>query len=83
MAKDNVHDLSDTELVDELARAKAALFDGRFGLATGSLENHSQIKRWKKKIARVETELREREIAAADALAASGRTENKREGAAS
>jgi large subunit ribosomal protein L29 len=82
MARDNVHDLSDAELADELARAKAALFDARFGLATGSLEDHSQIKRWKKKIARVLTELREREIAAAEALASSG-AGNEKEGAAS
>jgi len=69
MAKDSFHELSDSELTDELARAKASLFDKRFGLATGSLEDHSQIKRWKKAIARIETELREREIAAAERLA--------------
>jgi len=67
MADLSVHELSDAELADELARAKAELFDGRFGLATGSLENHSQLKKWKKQIARIETELREREIAAAEA----------------
>ncbi len=67
MAKTTVHDLSDDELVTEVSRARAALFDSRFGLATGSLENHSQIKKWKQTIARIETELREREIAAAEA----------------
>ncbi len=69
MARESFHDMTDGELVDELARAKASLLDKRFGLATGSLEDHSQIKRWKKTIARVETELREREIAAAERLA--------------
>jgi len=66
MAKNSVHDLGDGELLDELARTKASLFDDRFGLATGSLDNHSQLKKWKKKIARINTELREREIAAAE-----------------
>jgi large subunit ribosomal protein L29 len=67
MAKDSVHDMGDTELLDELARSKASLFDARFGLATGSLDDHSQMKKWKKQIARINTELREREIAAAEA----------------
>jgi large subunit ribosomal protein L29 len=78
MAKERFTDRSDAELLDELARAKATLFDRRFGLATGSLEDHSQIKHWKKTIARIETELRVREIAAAERLAA-----EQTEGAAS
>jgi large subunit ribosomal protein L29 len=62
-----VQNLSDAELLDELARSKAELFDGRFGIATGSLENHSLLKHWRKQVARINTELREREIAAAEA----------------
>jgi large subunit ribosomal protein L29 len=67
MAKKTVRDLGDAELVDELARAKSELFDLRFKLATGSLEDTAQLTTWKRQIARINTELREREIAAAEA----------------
>jgi large subunit ribosomal protein L29 len=67
MAKESVRDLGDAQLIEELARAKAELFDLRFKLATGSLENTAQLAGWKKQIARINTELREREIAAAEA----------------
>jgi large subunit ribosomal protein L29 len=72
MAKQSVHDLGDTELLEELARAKGELFEARFKLATGSLENTSVLARWKRQIARINTELREREIAAAEAQAGAG-----------
>jgi len=67
MAKSSVHEMADSELLTELARTKESLFDARFGLATGSVDDHSQMKKWKKQIARINTELREREIAAAEA----------------
>lgn len=70
MPKDTVRDLGDAELLDELARAKEELFEARFRLATGALENTSVLGRWKRQIARINTELREREIAAAEAAAA-------------
>ena len=70
MAKQNVHDLGDAELLDELARAKGELFEARFKLATGALENTTVLAGWKRQIARINTELREREIAAAEAQAA-------------
>lgn len=69
MPRQTVRDLGDAELLDELARAKEELFEARFRLATGSLENTSVITRWKRQIARINTELREREIAAAEAAA--------------
>ena len=62
-------DLSDSELTDELARARQEVFDLRFKLATGSLETTSKLQGEKQQIARILTELREREIAAADAAA--------------
>lgn len=71
MAKQTVHDLSDAELVDELARTKSELFEARFKLATGQLDDHSSMRKWKSQIARIETELREREIAAAEAAVGS------------
>jgi large subunit ribosomal protein L29 len=67
MAKQSVHDLGDAELIEELARAKGELFEARFKLATGSLENTSVLANWKRQVARINTELREREIAAAEA----------------
>ena len=71
MAKNSVHDLGDAELIEELARAKSELFEARFKLATGSLENTSVLANWKRQVARINTELREREIAAAEAASAS------------
>ena len=70
MPKESVRDLGDAELLDELSRAKEELFEARFKLATGALENTSVVGRWKRQIARIHTELREREIAAAEAAAA-------------
>jgi large subunit ribosomal protein L29 len=74
MAKSSVHDLGDAELVDELARAKGELFEARFKLATGALENTAVLAQWKRQVARINTELREREIAAAEAGAGEERT---------
>lgn len=65
--RNSVHDLGDAQLLEELAAAKDALFNARFELATGSLENTNRLRHWKKQIARINTELREREIAAAEA----------------
>jgi len=71
MTRNTVHDLSDAELIEELAAAKDALFKSRFELATGALENTTRLGHWKRQIARINTELREREIAAAEAAASS------------
>jgi len=70
MAKQSVRDLGDAELIDELARAKDELFQARFKLATGSLEGHHQMRGWRQQIARINTELRDREIAAAETATA-------------
>ena len=43
--------------------------EARFKLATGQLDDHSSLKKWKTRIARINTELRDREIAAAEAAA--------------
>ncbi len=74
MSKETVRDLGDAELLEELARAKGELFEGRFKLATGSLENTTILQNWKRRIARINTELREREIAAADVATRPGDT---------
>ena len=62
--------LGDSELVERLDEARTELFKLRFQLATGQLSNYARIGQVRKDIARLETELRAREIAAADALAA-------------
>ena len=68
MAKTNFHDLDDGALIDQVADAKDQLFKLRFQLATGQLSNYARIGQVRKDVARLETELRAREIAAAEAL---------------
>ena len=76
MAKDtHYRSLDDAALVRELASVKDALFKKRFENATGQLDNVSVIKKLRKDIARINTELRAREIAAHEAL------ENQKENA--
>jgi large subunit ribosomal protein L29 len=60
--------LGDSELLGRLGEARRELFNLRFQLATGQLDNSSRIGAVKKNIARLETFQREREIAAAEAL---------------
>jgi large subunit ribosomal protein L29 len=67
MAADTTRDLGDAELVSRLAEEKDRLFKLRFQLATGQLDNSARIKQTKKDIARILTEVRAREIAAAEA----------------
>jgi large subunit ribosomal protein L29 len=61
--------LSDAEVREHLDTAKAALFKLRFQRAVGQLENHAAIKTTKRDVARALTEIRAREIKAAEALA--------------
>lgn len=63
MADTVIKDQSDTELVEALADAKRELFNLRFQLATGQLENIARIKQVKKQAARIKTEMRARELA--------------------
>jgi len=63
--------LSDTELVGKLKAARAELFNLRFQLATGQLDNTARIAVVKKDIARLHTELRTRDLAAQRDAAAS------------
>jgi large subunit ribosomal protein L29 len=70
MAKTSFRDLDDGALVDQVSESKDELFKLRFQLATGQLSNYTRIKQVRRDIARLETELRAREIAAAEALEA-------------
>ena len=69
MAKEILAEVADDELVSRLSDEKERLFKLRFQLATGQLENSAAIKATKKDIARLLTELRAREIEAAEAAA--------------
>jgi large subunit ribosomal protein L29 len=69
MAKANFHDVDDADLVEQLAETKDELFKLRFQHATGQLTNNSRIGEARRNIARIQTELRAREIAAAEAMA--------------
>jgi len=61
-------ELSDNDLIVTLNDSKEELFNLRFQLVTGQLDNYSRIKEVKKDIARAMTQLREREITAAEEL---------------
>ncbi|MCE1179293.1 MAG: 50S ribosomal protein L29 [Micrococcales bacterium] len=56
----------DDRLVDELRKAKEELFNLRFQSATGQLESHGRLRAVKKDIARIYTEMRERELGISD-----------------
>ena len=70
MRAEELRELSDSELDEKLEEFKSDLFNLRFELATGQLDNHARLKQVQRQIARVLTEVRAREIAAAEALAA-------------
>jgi large subunit ribosomal protein L29 len=65
-----LRELNDTELEHRLGEAKEELFNLRFQNATGQLDNVARIPQVKRDVARIETLLREREIAAAEQLEA-------------
>jgi len=54
-------------LVEELRATKQEALNLRFRNATGQLDNSSEIQRVKRQIARINTLIRQREIAAAEA----------------
>lgn len=63
MKVEEIKALSDAELDKQLEEAHQELFNLRFRLATKQLVNHREIPRVKKKIARLKTIIRERELA--------------------
>ncbi|MGL5270707.1 MAG: 50S ribosomal protein L29 [Selenomonadaceae bacterium] len=64
MKVNDIRDMSTGELNQKLASLKEELFNLRFQLATGQLENPMRIKEVKKTIARIKTVQREQEIKA-------------------
>ncbi len=65
--KHKLAEMDMTELVDELRETKHEALNLRFRNATGQLENTAEIKKVRRQIARINTLIREREIAAAEA----------------
>lgn len=63
MKANKLRDLTVEELERKVDNLKEELFNLRFQMATGQLENPMRIKEVKKDIARAKTILREREIA--------------------
>ena len=66
--KESLPDISDGELLDKLASSKEELFNLRFQHVTGQLDNTARLGVVRKQVAQLNTELRSREIAAAEAL---------------
>ena len=62
LASAQLRGFDDDRLVDELRKAKEELFNLRFQSATGQLENHGRLRAVKKDIARIYTEMSEREL---------------------
>lgn len=62
MKVEKLRDLSTNELIRKVDSLKEELFNLRFQMATGQLENPMRIKELRKDIARAKTILREREI---------------------
>ena len=58
----DIRDMSEAELEQKISSLKDELFNLRFQLATGQLENPMRIREVKKTIARVKTIQREREM---------------------
>lgn len=59
-----IRELSAEDLMAKLKEAREELFNLRFQMATSQLDNTARVKLVRRDIARVQTEIRAREIAA-------------------
>ncbi len=57
-----IRDLADEELITRLGEAKEELFNLRFQVATGQLDNNRRLQHVRRDIARIYTVMREREL---------------------
>ena len=62
MKADKIKELTDEELIRKVSSYKEELFNLRFQIATGQLDNPMRIRDFRKNIARCKTILRQREI---------------------
>ena len=58
-----IREFSDEELAKKLEDGRAELFNLRFQMATSQLDNTARVKNVKRDIARIQTEMRARQIA--------------------
>ncbi|MGA0879778.1 MAG: 50S ribosomal protein L29 [Ilumatobacteraceae bacterium] len=65
--REELRDLDLGSLVEQLRNTKQEALNLRFRSATGQLDNHSELRRVRRRIARINTLIRRREIAAAEA----------------
>jgi large subunit ribosomal protein L29 len=72
---DKLRDTAEDELETKLAEAKEELFNLRFQLVTGQLDNPMQIKVVRRQVARILTLMRERELEELEAQAIAGAEE--------
>ena len=63
MKMNKIKEMSSPDLEKELGELKSELFKLRFSLAPNGLDNPMKIKEVRKDIARINTELRQRELA--------------------
>ena len=62
MNLNKMREMTDVELIAELAKMKKDLFNLRFQHVTGQLENPVKMRETKRDIARVKTIIREKEL---------------------
>ena len=67
MKPSELRQMDEDELEGRLTEAREELFNLRFQHVTGQLDNHARLSQVRKDIARINTLLREQEIAAAEA----------------
>ncbi|MGP6139222.1 MULTISPECIES: 50S ribosomal protein L29 [unclassified Jeotgalibaca] len=62
MKANEIKELSTAEMIEKEQAFKEELFNLRFQLATGQLENTARLKEVRKSIARIKTVLRQQEL---------------------
>ncbi|QEA30996.1 50S ribosomal protein L29 [Secundilactobacillus malefermentans] len=62
MKAKEINELTIAEMIDKEKSYKDELFNLRFQLATGQLENTARLKQVRKNIARIKTALRQQEL---------------------
>jgi large subunit ribosomal protein L29 len=67
-----LRELTEDELTDKLRESKEELFNLRFQMATGQMNNNRRLRTVRREIARVYTVLRERELGLASGPAGEG-----------
>ena len=82
MKPTEIREMDTEELHGRISELKEELFNLRFQLATGQLDNHRRMQTVKRDVARIRTILRERDFAAAETVAAEAVPEPAAEAAA-